>query len=191
MLVGVDGCRGRRLDLQTVALLDGGPVSLDKLAVKVHGREDEKPSLWGSRLCEANEDVPEELKRGRVIETAVGRVLALVCYDAWLFRELFTPKGWLGRLLRDHFNEEQGGEPARFALIATHSQSANRSRRRGTVGFVDAAECLARRLGKTAVMTTAFVPHRQLERVASEFFPVIGPERETVATMLVIEGGLD
>ena len=50
---------------------------------------------------------------------------------------------------------------------------------------MEAAEYLAQQMKQATVITTLFAPKEHLEDLGEDFFPVLGREPETVATVLV------
>jgi hypothetical protein len=188
LLLGLDGClHGRSTDLQTVAHVRGrAALSLDNVAIKLHATGEES-SLIGSRLCRLAGAVPDELKKARRMETAAGSVLVLVCNDAAIFgaRSRTNLRDEVGLAIRDHFRQA-ADPPPDYILVATHVQWF--SEKNGVLSgaaFRQAAEHLHDLTGSTVVVTTRG-PAVRLSEVA-DAFPVIGPKRDAVATLLVFD----
>jgi hypothetical protein len=198
MLLGMDGCQGKRRPFQSVVHLAGRPeASLANTTLKLYpknGVHSETGTLLGWHICRVAGAVPAELQASRLVETELGSTLVLVCFDAKLMRGSSTEPvphgGKVANRIRDHFWQKARGtlEP-RYVLIATHSQTRNLNHRKGTLGFKTTAESLNQQLSRTTIITTMFAPQEQMESVAGAgFFPVLGPEADTVATLLVEEG---
>jgi hypothetical protein len=189
MLVGVDGClRGRATHLQTVMHLQGEPhPSLAKTTVKLYPTKEERATLAGWRLCEAQSQIPNELTLSRRVRTAAGTVLVLVCNDATIFlgRSRSNIKSDLRLAIRRHFMEQALAEPRpEYVLIATHWHGTNpKTGRWWGDTFRQAADYLTSLTGAT-VVTTMRAPLRELSTAAHRF-GVIGQRADKVATLLV------
>ena len=184
VLLGVDGCiPGQATPLQTVVHLNGrSKITAANTTVKIYPAPgDERQALLGWRICDVMQEIPSPLKQARCVQTQVGPMLVLVCFDAGLFspRSLANLQDPLKLQIREHFLQKAKEPPKpRYIVIATHCLDS-----RSGQSFINAAEYLEAQTGAT-VVTTTFAPGKELERVGQRF-PVRGIRTNKVATLLI------
>ncbi len=185
-LLGFDVCLPcQAVPLQTVVHVPAHrpTVTADNTTVKLYPIGEETETLIGWRMAQAARAVPAELAPARLIRTRAGSVLALVCHDACLFsaRSRARLSGRVSIRIREHFEEAAATGPD-FTLIANHWQRPPRS----GVTFKNAARVLAEEW-KTTAVTTLFAARELLEEAARRF-PVLGPRKDEVVTLVVEDG---
>jgi hypothetical protein len=201
IFVGADGCiPGEMTPTQTVVHVMGKPeVSFHKATVKLYPTSKEERSLLGWLICKPpamSEELkpPPELALARRIRTSVGLFFILVCHEGGSFYGRILKncrEGKPRRLLVEYFNQQVLAQPAPdYVLMATHRQGIGpRGGHKGTESKNAAKKLDEMQIG-TTVVTTLFAPGEELEIFARRF-PVRGPRKEKVATLLVrkIEAG--
>lgn len=193
MLLGLDGCQGDTRPFQAVVnLVSSRQVSLANTTLKVYPQSKETKYLLGWQICKQAKGI-SAITATRLACTQAGTFLVLVCFDVRLMRDSPAEDvpygGGVAEELREYFWHlaVKQPPPPRYVLIATHWHEKRYARnpRSGTPGFIRAAEHLGQQMRHSTVLVTMFAPRADLEVLAKEFFPVMGHEPNTVATLLV------